>query len=709
MAVVRGTLSSRLSMSMSMSMSIAIALCLCAASLAIAGRARAGTYEVVACDAAPGGVNNSWTGSASPTMAARETCPTRHQASGGMRVTNRVNAGTAPLFANATMAFDAPAGASIERLSAQYSIHREDRAWRMGCFTDSTMLSGCRPNDAHALCEVTSSWPGFGVSWNLAPGVRRVSIQATCEAAIGCSTKPSDSTLAERVGVHLFSATVRVRDDTPPPIWDVSDGPLTNGAWQRGAQYVGYAASDNVGIRATHLYVDGVSRGDLERPCDYTRRVPCSDLTYSRYTVETQALRDGPHELRVDAVDAAGNVGSYRAGFRSDNTPPDAPTAFAVDGGEGWRQTNHFALHWSNPASAAPIAGAWYELCNAATGSCSTGDRGGTGIASIGDLSVPGPGDYTVRVWLQDWAGNVNPANKSVPLHLRFDDVAPGQAKPNDTGGWLNAVEAHGFDQAIGMGEGELVPVSGIAGYSVTTDGSDPDGTIEVTGGSYRIGELPEGVTTFKARAVSGAGVASGRVGSTTMHVDRTGPTVDAVGAPDPAVWQRNAVRLAIRGADQPGLSGLAPAPVSEPVENGAYIAYRVDAGELVKVRGGAADVVVPTDGDHAVTYQAADLAGNESGERTTRFRIDRTAPELVVFEATDGADPRRLVVAASDRTSGVGSGVIEVRSVAVGTSGADGWHPLATARSGDRFTATIDDDALARGVYELRARVRDR
>src|SRR5256885_2659376 len=107
MAVVRGTLSSRLSMS------IAIVLCLCAASLAIADRARAGTYEVVACDAAPGGVNNSWAGTASPSMAAGQTCPTRHQDSGGMRVTNRVNAGTAPLFANATMAFDAPAGASI--------------------------------------------------------------------------------------------------------------------------------------------------------------------------------------------------------------------------------------------------------------------------------------------------------------------------------------------------------------------------------------------------------------------------------------------------------------------------------------------------------------------------------------------------------------------------------------------------------------------
>src|SRR5437588_4695854 len=453
MAVVRGTLSSRLSMSMS----IAIALCLCAASLAIAGRARAGTYEGVACDAAPGGVNNSWTGTASPSMAARQTCPTRHQASGGMRVTNRVNAGTAQLFAGATMAFDAPAGATIDRLSAQYAIHREDRAWQVGFFTDSTMLSGCRPNDPHAACRTTTAWPGFSSTWNLAQGVRRVSIQASCQAAVGCSTKPTDSVLSEAVGLHLFGATVRVRDDSPPPIWDVSNGPLTNGAWQRGAQFVGYAASDNVGIRATHLYVDGLRRGELERPCDYTRRIPCSDLVYSQYTVETQALADGPHELRVEAVDAAGNVGSYRAGFRTDNTAPDAPTEPVVDGGEGWRGTNSFALHWTNPPSAAPIAGAAYELCNTVTGMCNTGTRGGTGIDSISDLSVPGPGDYTARVWLQDWAGNVNPANRSVPLHLRFDDVPPGQAKPSDVAGWLNAVKARGLDDAIAMGQGEVI------------------------------------------------------------------------------------------------------------------------------------------------------------------------------------------------------------------------------------------------------------
>ena len=47
------------------------------AGLAIApGAARAGTYDVVACDAAPGGANNSWTASASPAMTAGTACPT---------------------------------------------------------------------------------------------------------------------------------------------------------------------------------------------------------------------------------------------------------------------------------------------------------------------------------------------------------------------------------------------------------------------------------------------------------------------------------------------------------------------------------------------------------------------------------------------------------------------------------------------------------
>ena len=40
------------------------------------------------------------------------------------------------------------------------------------------------------------------------------------------------------------------------------------------------------------------------------------------------------------------------------------------------------------------------------------------------------------------------------------------------------------------------------------------------------LGDLPEGVTTVRARAVSGAGVAATEVGEGEVRIDRTPPTV---------------------------------------------------------------------------------------------------------------------------------------------------------------------------------------
>src|SRR5207248_6891680 len=116
------------------------------------------------------------------------------------------------------------------------------------------------------------------------------------------------------------------------------------------------------------------------------------------------------------------------------------------------------------------------------------------------------------------------------------------------------------------------------------------------------------------------------------------------------------------------------------------------------------ADVTVGGDGAHELTFRAIDAAGNESPEQTVRFRIDRTPPELVVFEMPDPADPRAVRVAAADRGSGVARAVVEVRRA----GSARPWAPLATRRVGDRFVAQVDDGALA-GPYELRARVADR
>src|SRR5205807_5370117 len=163
-------------------------------------------------------------------------------------------------------------------------------------------------------------------------------------------------------------------------------------------------------------------------------------------------------------------------------------------------------------------------------------------------------------------------------------------------------------------------PVSGIAGYSVTTDGSEPDGTIDTRDGAYALEQLPEGATTIRARAISGAGILSAEVGETRLGVDRTPPRADVAGTPEPSVWQREPVRLRVTGTDQPGLSGMTPAPDGQPVEAGGHVVYRVDGGELQRVRGAAGDIGVGADGQHAVTFAAGDAAGNSSPEETVRF-----------------------------------------------------------------------------------------
>jgi hypothetical protein len=149
-------------------------------------------------------------------------------------------------------------------------------------------------------------------------------------------------------------------------------------------------------------------------------------------------------------------------------------------------------------------------------------------------------------------------------------------------------------------------------------------------------------------------------------------------------------VRLALRGSDQAALSGV------------ASVRWRVDGGPETSVVGSEAVAEVVADGRHVVAVRAVDGAGNASAERTVGLRIDRTAPETVVFEASDPADPRRVAVVVADAMSGVARGVIELRPAG------GPWRPLATTLADGRLVARLDDATLPAGPYELRARVVD-
>jgi hypothetical protein len=702
-----------------------------------AGVAHGAEYRVSACGAAGSYQNHLLSASTSDgRMSAYTACPTDGNGHFvGVAALAGINVGTVPVFANAIQTFAAPPGTTIRRVHVraagrtwngdwtsllQASADRfASTAWNLsGCGGNVGSANGC----VSALVDVDQNYE--------IPGATGIRALVSCGNWSGCTTFSTDLWPFTRsyYFVHEFDVTL---DDLSNPVVTPTGGGLASGQWLRGTHSLTFNASDNSGIRRTRFWVDdlGTIQND-ERPCDYTYSVPCSGVSGGEYTLDTTRLSDGVHHVAADGLDATdSNWSNTVQTVRIDNHAPAEPGAPSVDGGEGWHTTNGFTVRWSNPDSAAPIDRAFFELCKADGSGCSTGSQAaGGGITRLANVQVAQPGDYTIRVWLADAAGNVSDA-KSAPLHLKFDNVAPAQAAPQHRNGWVDKSHATQYVQEINKPDGFQLPVSGIAGYAVTADGSTPGSIVDVPAdpgmdyiGHKELPDLPEGTTTLRARAISGALVPSSGVGSTDIHVDLRAPILAVEGAPDPNEWSREAVGLEVTGSDPDRLSGMASGPGDRGLESGAYIGYAIDGGETQRTPGperdlgsdgllgyaptATAEIRVATDGAHTVTYEASDVAGNATAEKSVSFRIDQTPPELVVFEPQQRSDPRLITVAASDRTSGLADGgKIELRRVA--PSRGD-WISLRTGRQDDRYYAHVDNTTLPDGDYQFRAIVPD-
>ena len=116
-------------------------------------------------------------------------------------------------------------------------------------------------------------------------------------------------------------------------------------------------------------------------------------------------------------------------------------------------------------------------------------------------------------------------------------------------------------------------------------------------------------------------------------------------------------------------------------------------------------DLTVPAAGAWSLRLWLRDAAGNASpltAAPPVHLRLDDDAPQLEIA-AADPDHPARVVVAASDATSGVAGGEIEVRR-----SGRTTWRPVNVTLLQDGFFADVDDENLADGTYDLRARATD-
>lgn len=232
-------------------------------------------------------------------------------------------------------------------------------------------------------------------------------------------------------GIRALTITL---DDPARPTTQIT-GALTGAGWLRGTQALTFSSTDSgAGLRFAETSIAGSVRSRTEMNCGKvsvagqwrgTRMQPCPTAASGSHSVDTRGLPDGPHLLRHCALDFAGNSGcAADRTIRVDNNPPAAPRALRVEGGEEWHRENGFKLTWENPAQGAgsPVATSHYRLSgpDGYTG----GPWRGTGPDRIDGIQVPGPGEYRVRVWLGDQAGNVDPSH-AAEATLRLDNVAP--------------------------------------------------------------------------------------------------------------------------------------------------------------------------------------------------------------------------------------------------------------------------------------------
>jgi len=463
--------------------------------------AAAGTYDVYACDRSQGGGGvASWALSADPGHTAYVACPTTDDTHGIVARSVWDNAGSA-YGQGAYAIFDAPAGNVVESLSATIFLRRPNCDWSVG------VVAGDRDLGGVGVFHLTGGFcAADGIGWvrqeNLGINAPRVRIEARCAAA-SCVRGQAVSGGSGTAEARLRDVRVRVRDDIPPTITN-GRGTLWGGGWHSGSRTIGFDATDSAGISQAAVFIDGAQVQRNGKACNFTLRAPCPNEGMSA-TIETAGLKpDGAHTLTLHAVDAAGNPVSVDQRIHVDNTPPGQPIDLQVAGGDGWRAANDFDVSWRNPeeSGVAPIAGAVYQLCPVGGDQCMVANKSGSGLDRLDDLKLPKAGEYTLRVWLVDAAGNHDAKTAAAPVRLRLDELAPDLAfEPlNPADPTLISVRADERDSGIAQAQIEVKARSSATWMPLPT-------TVENGRFTTRLGDeyMKDGVYDLRARAVDRA------------------------------------------------------------------------------------------------------------------------------------------------------------------------------------------------------------
>ena len=583
-------------------------------------------------------------------------------------VRNVVGPGHAPRGATAAMRFDAPPGTTITGLDVDARM-TSNPGWHAGIH-DAT--------NARWLWCGARCWSSFD-HW-MHEELRGLATRRV-QALVRCAARALPARRAPRARGDPQRARVPRRPVAPAARrrcgarWSRRPvGGCAAPATPRSTRPT-TAASASRGSRST-----GASCTTHARACDFTRRVPCSGATVGA-RLDTRAWSDGVHVLRFAARTraATGRRSTASCGSTTRRRPSRRRCSRAVrDGARRGRGGCCCRCRAGRRRrSCARVCGSAGWARAARTSAPALRPSGRRAVAAVPVAAFDGPGEYAVRVALEDAAGNVGAY--APPLTLRFDDTRPGAPDLSAADAWRN-----GGALPLALGATGARPVSGIRGYRVLIGGR-----VAVVATSFPLDELPEGGTPVEVSAVSGAGL-EGTAVRTLLRLDRTRPVGVCRGR---ARTAGRASRCGSRcaGATRPDCracarsrGGSTAAPRSPPTATPP----RSSSPRTAATRS---------------SYRAIDGAGNVV--RAARCG-GQGRPDAAGDGRVRGARPGRPAARARRR-----------RRPHVGRRRAGGSSCAAPAVRGARWTRSsratgssrvLDDAALPAGPYELRAVVRD-
>jgi hypothetical protein len=305
---------------------------------ALSASARAGTYVVHTCQT-PGGAPAPAAGWRFTTVTARinsvnDLCP-------GATLSFRMNPGVVHPRDDATrLMFQAPPDTTVVhyrmwrhvRLGAAERYYYSPLEVEAGDSAELRVPSPCGGVGASRACSSVGVANDPFAAANLVDRtpprpLQRFGMYLSCgHYGAGAPDCAALSPIAAEATIHRVDTTLA--DHTPPSFATEPVGSLRDGAGLSGVKSLATIVTDRGGgVAFTALEIDGaiVARatfGDAAGTCrePYTAVVPCPATASGTLSVDTAALPDGAHQLRVLATDAAGNTTAWGpVAFSSDN------------------------------------------------------------------------------------------------------------------------------------------------------------------------------------------------------------------------------------------------------------------------------------------------------------------------------------------------------------------------------------------------------